>query len=1308
MTLSIHQQTKLSRDDKTRCQTVVDKYTVFVKKYGTRKQYIKSLDILLPSSPLYDFLEGRILQPSYTYTKIAELTEQEEKETINSEIGLRRTRLGARIDQVTVEVKREVLQKSDLESIYQNIIDWTNDDEARRLYEEKLLQHAFETLEVVAEPNKAPIRERVRSLANGMVIIKHPFLLAWKITFEWNDCEHLQDLDVSLLREYILFFPEDGLSKVLQGFLDSEISPFPGIEDQQQEKSAEDNTVAIAGQELLFRMTDGLEDVSTSAFANRLVAEYYLYLDEYKSAAEIARVAERQLEIEIRKSGLLLNGNSDAIKIILGTALIQYQAPLHHSEARSIFDDILLRKPTNNLALIGIGLILEEQDDYESALNFLDQALAQNNDTKIKAEAAWCRALNGDFQASLSTLESCLLELEGSDLRTKNLRAQILYRTGMCLWDIDTSRRARKDRTGAYACFLKSLQADVNFAPAYTSLGVYYADYAKDRGRARKCFQKAFELSSLEVEAAERLAEAFAKTGEWDLVEVVAQRVVDSGKTRPAPGSKKQGIGWPYAALGVVQLNTQQYAKSIVSFQSAIRIKSDDYHSWVGLGEGYHNSGRYIAATKAFEQSQKIEDSVKDKELGETWFSKYMLANVKRELGQYDEAIVDYRIVLSSRPQEFGVSIALLQCLIERAKYNIELGFFGRAIESAEEALEAATEICEWRNNAFNLWKAVGDGCSVYSHAQAYSESFPTDKVRRLLENGFDTHQYGILENLDGTGEATLKSLSSDQNSLSPLEVCCEATILAHKRTLHYCIQDHHARAVAWYNLGWAEYRASACCSSEAQLTPKGKALKFIRASVQCFKKAIELEASNSEFWNSLGVATSHLNPKVSQHSFIRSLHLNEKNARVWTNLGALYLVQHDHQLANDAFTRAQSVDPDYAQAWLGQGLLAAELNESTEARNLFTHAFEIADASTTLLRQQYAASTFDHLLSSPLASARITNLLQPLLALDQLSKITIGKTSFQHLASLFQERLGKHSDAIVNLDLVCSKLEAEYETSESAGVLLRFAQAKADLSRAQLAEKRYDMAVENAETALDLLAEEDDKKATIRQIRLSAYLTGGLANYYKGSIDRSVEMFKIALEESEGSADTVCLLSQVLWARNGEQERNLAREQLLDSAEKHVGHVGVTLLLGAIAILDEDHETIEAIHDDLQCLRTEETITPSQRSQITQVLTAIASVHRGENGRKLAQISEAASAIMLGPSQPHGWGQLAKLTQDAHVAQTAVLTALISAPPRGDLDAEDLCRAYTGTASPDDARSAIMLAPWIADGWKSLAYPDS
>ena len=1287
---------------------MVDKYTEFVKKYGNRAQQKQALEILLPTSSLYDYLEGRIPRPDYTYIKLADIVEAEEKERINKEIGERRTRLGARIDQVTIEVKRDVLADSKLEQIYHGITEWSHNDEVRRSYEEKTLQHAYETLTVLSSSKKAEKRKVVWDMAQGLVVLKHPSLLAWKLVLEWNDAETIEQLNAGLLRDYTEHFPEDGLGKVLRGYLESEISPFPKPTGLPEITDEEDTAPPMDPEDRLLLMTEGLEESSNSLLSHRIMGEYFIFLDEYETAVEVARKAQGIVRTESNISGLDFQDNLDAINLILATSLIRYQAPRNHPEARELFETILQRKPLNTAALVGVGLILEEQEDYMGAIAFLSRAAERNTGVKIVAELAWCKALHGDYKQGLQELQACLTDLQGTDKRTKELKSQVLYRTGICMWNLDTSIVARKDRNGAYIQFLASLQADINFAPAYTSLGIYYADYGKDKKRARKCFQKAFELSASEIDAAERLANAFAKTGEWDLVEVVAKRVVDSGKIRPAPGSKRKGVSWPFAALGVVQMNNQEYAKSIVSFQSALRITPSEYHCWVGLGESYHNSGRYIAATKAFEQAEQIK--VKDNKLLEhdTWFAKYMLANVKRELGEFDAAIDGYKEVLLSQPGEYGVSMALLQTAAESAWRNIELGFFGLASKRAAEAIKVARGLAEMRSDTFNLWKAVGDACSVYCWIDVYATEFPAPEVIRLLSSGTSAECYEYLAKIDGIGKELVDELSNTKEAQSVVSSCLQAAVLSQKRAIHASANDVHAKAVAWYNLGWTEHRAHVCRLEQPQSNAKKKPMKHLRAAVHCFKRAIELEAGNSEFWNSLGIVTTSMNPKIAQHSFVRSLYLNDKSARVWTNLGAFYLMQEDIQLANDAFTRAQSADPNYAHAWLGQGLLAQHLGDAREARSLFTHAFEIADSSSLVTKQQYALSVFDFLLSSTNPSDITTSAIQPLFALHQLQSQHTNALPFQHLFALFAERIGDFGGAITSLIVVTSKLEAQYETSESPTSLAHFARANADLARVQLASNDFTTAADSAEAALTLSVEDAGGMSTRarRQLRLSAHLTAGLAYYCKGSMDESIGMFRSSLEESEGNPDIVCLLARVLWAKGGIDERNVVREQLFDCVEKYPDHVGAVSLLGVIAVLDRDKDTIDAVTADLQNLRAQDNLDIHQKGNITRLFTAIATLNPDQESAELADVT---TAIMLSPSQPQGWNHLAELAglvgdEATHPAEMALLMATRNVPPRGTLDAEDLCDAFAGTGGVGDAQRAVMVAPWKREGWEGLS----
>jgi superkiller protein 3 len=1309
-------------DDKYKCQDVVDKFIGFAKNEGTRLQHKQALGIILPTSPIYDYLEGRVPHPSHTYQIMAQITEFEEKERINKEIGERRTRLGAKIGQVTLEVKREVMRASDLEDLYGKIIDWSNDDEMRRQYEEKLLQRCFEALAVLPlGEEKTQQSAKVLKLASDMVIIKHPYKLAWDIAIEWKDPENIQDLDANLLREYCSFFPTSGLGQVLRGFMTSEISPFPppppiaqkaqsgNVSDESEDDDDDAGGVAldtpVTGEDRLLVMTEGMSEASKSILAHRLMGEYYQFLDEYESVVELMRNGRRLVLEEMNKTGLKFDCSSEAILSLLGTALVFYLSPKNHPEAKALFEDLLSRNPKSTPALIGIGLIFEEEEDYPAAIDFLGRALQRDaTNVRIKAEAAWVKALDGDYGRGRDELEACLPRIEGKDLRSRDLLAQTQYRIGICTWNLDTSKSARKARGGAYSYFLAALKSNLNFAPAYTSLGIYYADYAKDSKRSRKCFQKAFELSPAEVEAAERLARIFAQQKEWELVEVVAQRVVDSGKVRPAPGSKKKGISWPFAALGVAELNKQDYVKSIVSFQSALRIAPDDYHSWVGLGESYHNSGRYIAATKAFQHAEKFERQVEQQSSGETWFAKYMLANVKRELGDYDDAIEEYRAVLEGRPTEFGVSIALIQSLVDSAWNGVDKGLFGYAAQRANETIDEALMLAQSRPDTFNLWRAVGDACSIFSWVQGRISTFLPEKIAQLLQIGDEKEPYNIFADVDGVGVDIVFAtglFSKDEMDGVNLTRCLHAAILAHKRAVHASAHDVHAQAVAYYNLGWTEHRTHVALFAGVQK----RSTRYLKAAIRCFKKAIELEAGNSEFWNALGVVTSEMNPKVAQHSFVRSLYLNERSAQTWTNLGALYLLQNNLQLANDAFTRAQSSDPDFAHAWVGQGLIALMTDNAKEANLLFTHAMEISESSSLITKRQYSQSTFDQIISSKSISS-IAELVQPLFALNQLHSMIPTDLIYHHLSTLFLERIDDVGLAVQSLSNICTTVEADYEVTESAASLSRFAMAKADLARSQLAAGLYNEAIESGETALQLSAEDsaNEFSSEARQkCRLSAHLTVGLAQYYSDNPSGALEYFQPALEESNGNPDAICLLSQVLWAQGDAESLAKARDQLFDCVETHPEHVESVLLLGVIALIDKDSESLEAVTATLQDIRATRTLTEQEQGRVGEVLRAIAAFSEGDTQQ--AVLTEVQTDVFLRPNQPHGWGRLADFDNNGneYAGEMALKTAIKAVPPRGALDALELSVAFAGTGKIGDAQKAAMIAPWSTNGWDAL-----
>jgi superkiller protein 3 len=66
----------------------------------------------------------------------------------------------------------------------------------------------------------------------------------------------------------------------------------------------------------------------------------------------------------------------------------------------------------------------------------------------------------------------------------------------------------------------------------------------------------------------------------------------------------------------------------------------------------------------------------------------------------------------------------------------------------------------------------------------------------------------------------------------------------------------------------------------------------------------------------------------------------------VWCNYGFLCLEHNDHELANQAFNKAQIYEPENADAWFGQGLVAYRNNDIPEALSLFEQASTLSAGS--------------------------------------------------------------------------------------------------------------------------------------------------------------------------------------------------------------------------------------------------------------------------------------------------------------------------------------------------------------------------
>lgn len=1252
-----------------------NKAVKFITFKGSNSAKKRFLEMQLPSSELYSFLHPRSPDIGQTLSRLINLTEKEEKEAINKHASKNKLRIGASSDGKTEEkFQWDTYSSSRLPDLYHELINSTMDDDLRRETEVKLFNYRYKMLMVSPPDAKEELRSEVVELASGMVVVRANCPLAWAVYLDWQDPKSLSDLEYDNIAYYINNFPNEGLAKVLLGFVKSEISPISfeetGAQDAEQSDNADvtdqkaDNGESSEKKTqwtpdlVLELMTEGFESDSQRVLSHRIMTAFYLRLQEYETAVDIAhRGIELAKKLDKSAAVKLSNARLD-FSLGLATAYIYYQAPKNFEMAIQIFDRVLTQDGENVTAKIGKGLILRERGKLEEALNVLQDVVAKHPDNfQALVEYSWCQVLVGDGKGGRKGLSDSLKFITAHDPQSLDQRSQIWWRIGVSHWnDRDKSTSEAND---AFDCFVKSLQSNPNYAPAYTSLGFFYADVMGDSTRATKCFYKAFEIDGGEIEAAEQLAREFARKGDWDLVDIVAGRVADSDKIRTHTGSDSS---WAFRALGIVALNHRDYAKAVTHFQKALRLAPRDTNSWVGLGEAYSNSGRHVSAEKAFYRALDIDPT--------NIIARYQLGLVQRDLHQHADAIETFKTALNESPEDLKIPSYLIESYLASARNNIDREFYGEAASDAVHSLKSALDALNDGFSTQGIWQSIAGALEVFLFIHSSIQRLPTDVAVKIFEHG---HQlYPELESEIMVDEAEL------QDHLSRKSALARSVILACQFALGAAGKDSSSRALAFYNIGLAYLKTHLWWLHDTDEHRDDD--DYLQDAIKFLKKAIQTEPRNPQIWNLYGIAASEVNAKVAQHCYIRSLGLNYRQPAAWTNLAALYMANDDLELASEALDKAQALDPDYVSCWVGQGLIVYIKGNQERASNIFEHSYEISRGGDLTAKLLHGLVTYEQAMDEKnLGKGRILNLDSAILALHKYCMTSPDDDLGILLQSSLLERSGAHSKGVEQAESLAKLYEDRFEISESENDLINFAKAKTLLARLHLGEHEYSNAVEDASFVLSLL-DDEDQRPHIRKARLSALLTAGLGSYFLKTFDESLGYFERALAVSQEDQSVIILLVQVLWAHGGDNERAVALDHLFSSISTKGASVDATVLLGVIGLLS-DSSLIEPAVEELENLPLSE-LEKDNKNYVQEVLALIR--------QSMAPWQKAAA---LWPTNYGIWKNL-----DPQVA----LHIACSHPQRTSL--LELSKAYArADTSLQGAQRSVFLAPSAIHGWKHL-----
>ncbi|XP_071338724.1 superkiller complex protein 3 [Trachinotus anak] len=466
---------------------------------------------------------------------------------------------------------------------------------------------------------------------------------------------------------------------------------------------------------------------------------------------------------------------------------------------------------------------------------------------------------------------------------------------GQLYWDM--GEETRKDRSKAHTHLLKAAKLEPHLGCVFRYLGHYYREVANDRGRARGCYKKAFELDNEDAESGTASVDLSMEQGDMDTALATLESVIE----KATPGSAK----WAWMRRGLYYLKVGEHQKAIPDLQAALRADPEDWVCWECLGEAYLNRRSFTAALKAFGKAHQLQPN--------SIYSVYQAAAIKQTLGKFKEAVAEY-LQITAQQDYVPALKGLGECQLSLAKSLMEDCRDGGAADLIQQAIQNLFRAVELRPDLSCLWKLLGDACTAVS-------TVSPNRAQVLMPAplaGLDPNSQGHMLNQ----AQTLKV--GERCYARALKLMSEAPSL-------------------WYDLGLNYYRQSSLpCPTEGEQNSQSMVLEKAQ---QCLKKAIMMDSGNHSYWNALGVISMNKgleNFALAQHCFIKSIQVEPNNVVAWTNLGTLYLKKDNIELAHEAFKIAQSLEPLYVNCWIGQALIAERVG-SYDTMDLFRHTTELS-----------------------------------------------------------------------------------------------------------------------------------------------------------------------------------------------------------------------------------------------------------------------------------------------------------------------------------------------------------------------------
>lgn len=444
--------------------------------------------------------------------------------------------------------------------------------------------------------------------------------------------------------------------------------------------------------------------------------------------------------------------------------------------------------------------------------------------------------------------------------------------------------------TEAGKLYLEASRISPHRCDLITKLGHYYREI-KQLTVAMTCYEKSIVLNPDDEENGLALSDVYITLNRSKEQEVLLNYLKTS-----------KNVKWASLRLGLHYLKLKNYEYAIDNFQIAVKHNPNNANCYECLGDALLGRGSLIGAKLTYTKCVEIDPTL--------LYPKLQTAKIEYRIGQVDSSIQLFNNIVNKYSDDFNALLDTAKAFIEHA-----VSIFDRQVRTS---YDLCTEACSYlykallMDNRYALiWKLFGDLC-------LFMATMPEELSSIILpSNVFNRSQ----ENYEVKG---LQLYTYSRRCYS------QALNITSKKTALNSAQVH-----IWYDIAKC-YLKNALDSD----VDKNERLEFKSKAEQALKKCLSLDPKNKDFWNTMGVikAIEETDDQhLSYNCFVKSLEL-EINSVAYNNLAVKCMIHNDVDLAQEAFTLSQHIDPTLVNSWVGQGLLI-KFDDPLKSNDLFYHS---------------------------------------------------------------------------------------------------------------------------------------------------------------------------------------------------------------------------------------------------------------------------------------------------------------------------------------------------------------------------------